>query len=160
MACDDPLIQQMLAFVEGIGIPVRATELPDTTFLPGLDIRDGALCIDATRLTYPGDILHEAGHIAIADEERRNKPTFKPTKAEEMAAMAWSFAAVRHLGLPPETVFHGDGYQGGSGNLLEAFEQGNGPGVPLLGWLQLTTDPNAPDATGKRCFPNMDRWVR
>ncbi|GGX39479.1 hypothetical protein GCM10007385_03140 [Tateyamaria omphalii] len=160
MAFDDPLVQQLVAFVESIGLKVRAEDMPDGTFLPGLDVRGGALCIDTGRLAYPGDILHEAGHMAVADEDRRMQPDFKPTKAEEMAAMAWSYAAIRHLGLPPETVFHGDGYQGGSGNLVDAFEQGNGPGVPVLAWLELTTDPNGLDTQGKRCFPKMDRWVR
>ena len=68
MAFDDPLVQTMVAFVESIGIEVRAEDLPDT-FLPGLDIRDGVLCIDMARLTHPGDILHEAGHIALADDQ-------------------------------------------------------------------------------------------
>ena len=74
--------------------------------------------------------------------------------------MAWSFAATRHLGLPPDTVFHGDGYQGGGENLVEAFERGAGPGVPVLAWLGLTTDPNGVKTDTKRCFPHMDRWVR
>lgn len=160
MTFADPLVRRMVDFVESIGIEVRAVDLPEPTFLPGLDIRDGALCIDAARLSYPGDILHEAGHIAVADAERRRQPSLKPTQAEEMAAMAWSYAAVRHLELPEETVFHGDGYQGGAGNLLDAFRDGGGPGVPVLGWLELTTDPHAPHAEGKRCFPHMDRWVR
>ena len=160
MAFDDPLTQQLVTFVESIGIKVKACDLPHDTFLPGLDIRHGTLCIDAARLAYPGDILHEAGHIAVADDRCRQQPRFKPTKTEEMAAMAWSFAALTHLGLPADTVFHGDGYQGGGQNLTDAFAQGNGPGVPILGWLGMTTDHNSPGASAKRCFPEMDRWLR
>lgn len=160
MALNGSLAQQLVSFVQSIGIEVRQQDLPNDTFLPGLDIRDGALCIDAAQLTYPGDILHEAGHIAVTDAARRAQPRFKPRKAEEMAAMAWSFAAIHHLGLPPDTVFHGDGYQGGADNLVDAFERGGGPGVPVLAWLGLTTDPNMADTATPRCFPQMDRWVR
>src|SRR5262249_47941140 len=32
---------------------------PEPTFLPGLDIRHGAILLDEARLSYPGDILHE-----------------------------------------------------------------------------------------------------
>ena len=56
----------MAAFVRGIGIDVRAEPLPDDTFLPGLDIRHGAIVVDEARLSYPGDLLHEAGHVAVA----------------------------------------------------------------------------------------------
>lgn len=159
MSFEDPLIRKLVAFVEGVGIEVVALDMPEPTFLPGLDIRNGALCIDEARLSFPGDILHEAGHIAVADEKRRAAPTFKPTKAEEMAAIAWSYAAVTHLGLPSELVFHDEGYQGGGGNLVAAFDEGNGPGIPYLGWLGMTTDPNIPDADAHRCFPKMDRWI-
>lgn len=53
MAFDDPLVQQLAAFVESIGIKVRAEDMPDGTFLPGLDVRGGELCIDTARLVYP-----------------------------------------------------------------------------------------------------------
>lgn len=156
----NPLISRLADFVREIGIPVRSTSLPGDTFLAGLDIRDGILLVDEESLKYPGDLLHEAGHIAVADEPRRFAPVLKPTKAEEMAAIAWSYAAIRHVGLPAEVVFHGQGYQGGGGNLLEAFEKGCGPGIPMLAWFGLTVDPNGPEADGKQTFPHMNRWVR
>jgi hypothetical protein len=58
----DPLTERLVAFVRGIGIDVRTATLPDKTFLPGLDIRHGAILVDEERLTYPGDILQEAGN--------------------------------------------------------------------------------------------------
>jgi hypothetical protein len=42
----DPLIARMASFVSGIGIEVRVEDLPGSTFLPGLDIRFGALVVD------------------------------------------------------------------------------------------------------------------
>ena len=49
-----------------------------------------------------------------------------------MAAIAWSSAAVRKMGLPPEVVFHEAGYRGGSRSMIENFGSGHYPGVPFL----------------------------
>jgi hypothetical protein len=154
----DPLTKQLVDFVRGIGIAVRTESLEDT-FLPGLDIRNGDLVIDPDRLAYPGDILHEAGHIAVADEPRRSAPRLKPTQGEEMAAMAWSFAAIRHLGQPAEVVFHAQGYKGNATTLAQSYAEGRGPGVPLLAWFGLTDDPYGP-TPGDTPFPQMRRWLR
>src|SRR5277367_4629082 len=97
----DPLTERLAAFVRGVGIDVRAAALPDKTFLPGLDIRDGAILIDEVRLAYPGDILHEAGHLAVTDPAERDAPTLSPTDGDELTAIAWSYAALRHLELDP-----------------------------------------------------------
>ena len=76
----DPLTERLVAFVRSIGIDVRTATLPEKTFLPGLDIRNGAILVDAERLTHPGDILHEAGHLAVTDPLVRNAPTLSPTR--------------------------------------------------------------------------------
>jgi hypothetical protein len=107
----DPLTERLVAFVRGIGIEVRAAALPEKTFLPGLDIRHGAILIDAERLTYPGDILHEAGHLAVTDPAERSAPTLSPSAGDEMTSIAWSYAALRHLELDPAVIFHDDGYR-------------------------------------------------
>src|ERR1700728_2015116 len=86
----DPLTEKLAAFVRGLGIEVRAATLSEKTFLPGLEIRDGAILIDETRLAYPGDILHEAGHLAVADPAERNAPTLSPSDADEVTTIAWS----------------------------------------------------------------------
>ena len=156
----NPLTQQLTAFVESVGIKVQAATLPENTFLPGLDIEHGVLLVDEDKLKHHGDVLHEAGHIAVADAERRAQSRFKPTKGEEMAAIAWSYAAAHHLGIDPEIVLHSEGYQGGGDYLATAFADGTGPGVPLLGWMGLTVDPFHPEAEGKTTYPAMHRWVR
>src|SRR5262245_22065448 len=107
----DPLVDKLAAFVRGVGIEVRAAALGDT-FLAGLEIRNGALLIDEQRLTYPGDILHEAGHIAVSDPATRKTAPVSTDPGEEMAASAWSYAAARKLGIDPAIVFH-DGFKGG-----------------------------------------------
>jgi hypothetical protein len=154
------LTERLAGFVRGVGIDVRAADLPDKTFLPGLDIRDGAILVDEERLAYPGDLLHEAGHIAVTDAARRIAATLAPTDGDEMAALAWSWAALKHLDLDPEVVFHPHGYRGGGGALIEAFTGGGSPGVPLLQWYGMTVEKKFATERGVEPFPHMLRWLR
>jgi hypothetical protein len=108
----NPLTAMLTGFVRDIGIEVRDANLPEPTFLPGLDIRFGALLVDEERLLYPGDVLHEAGHIAVASPEERSRETLKPRGGDEIAAIAWSYAAARRLEIDPAIVFHEAGYRG------------------------------------------------
>src|SRR5580704_6126309 len=102
----NPIAEKLAAFARGIGIGVRAASLPEPTFLPGVDIRGGTVLIDESLLLYPGDILHEAGHIAVTDPAERNQPKLSPSDGDEMATLAWSYAAARHLEIDPKIVFH------------------------------------------------------
>jgi hypothetical protein len=156
----DPLTERLAAFLRGIGIDVRAATLPDKTFLPGLDIRHGAILVDETRLTYPGDILHEAGHVAVADPAERNAPTLSPDGGDELTSIAWSYAALRHLELDPAIVFHAHGYKGGAAALIENFTAGNYIGVPLLQFYGMAAEPQRAAATGAEPYPHMLRWLR
>src|ERR1700682_5348775 len=115
----DPLTERLVAFVRGIGIDVRTAALPEKTVLPGLDIRNGAILVDEARMTHPGDILHEAAHLAAPDPAERDEPTLSPTPAEEMTSIAWSYAALHHLALDPAIVFHDDGYKGAAVEIIE-----------------------------------------
>jgi len=156
----DPLTERLAAFVRDIGLPLRAAALPADTFLPGLDIRDGAIVVDEARLAHPGDILHEAGHLAVSDPAERSAPRLSPSPGDEMASIAWSYAALRYLGLEPAIVFHPEGYKGGSAAIIEAFEAGNYFGVPLLQFYAMSYEPRQAAAKGVAPFPHMLRWVR
>jgi hypothetical protein len=74
-----------------------------------------------------------------------------------MAALAWSYAAAVHIGLPPEVVFHQDGYRGQAQSILQGFQSGRGVGTPMLGWLELTTIPSPAQPS---IYPRMLRWLR
>jgi hypothetical protein len=156
----DPLTERLVAFVRGIGIDVRGAALPEKTFLPGLDIRNGAILVDAERLTYPGDILHEAGHLAVTDPAQRDAPQLLPTPADEMTSIAWSYAALRHLELDPAIVFHDDGYKGGAASLIENFTAGRYFGVPLLQFYGMALEPKRAATIGVDPYPHMLRWLR
>jgi hypothetical protein len=156
----NPLTERLADFVRGVGITVRVADLPEPTFLPGLAIRDGAILVDEARLAHPGDLLHEAGHVAVADAGERVQPALTPTPGDEMAALAWSYAALRHLSLDPAVVFHPDGYKGGSRALIEIFSSGGTLGIPLLQCYGMTVEAKNATARGVEPFPHMLRWLR
>src|SRR5438132_8341641 len=128
----DPLRDRLIRFIREIGIEVREAALDESCLLPGLDIRGGAVVVEHPRWLHPGDILHEAGHLAVAAPEARSAERLSPNGGDEMAAIAWSYAAAVHLGLPAGVVFHAAGYRGGAESLVENFEAGHYFGVPLL----------------------------
>jgi hypothetical protein len=154
----NPQTNRIATFVRDIGIDIEAATLPDGTLLPGLEIRGGVVRVDPERLLYPGDILHEAGHVAVTDPATRNSPEFSSTGGEEMAAIAWSYAAAVALGLAPDIVFHADGYKGGAAALVENFTAGRYIGVPLLQCWGMTVEPRK--AQGVMPYPHMLRWLR
>lgn len=129
----DPRTNLLASFIRDIGIAIEAATMQDATFLPGLEICGGVVRIDEERLLYPGDILHEAGHVAVSDPATRHRPEFSSTDGgEEMAAIAWSYAAASALGVAPDIVFHPQDYQGGADALVDNTTSGRYIGVPLL----------------------------
>ncbi|MDU0372487.1 hypothetical protein ACFPAF_18955 [Hymenobacter endophyticus] len=107
----------LLDFVEKSGLVVQEEPIEQACFLPGLLLRQGQLVVDRHQLLYPGDILHEAGHLAVTAAAERptvggNSTENHPEKeGEELAVLACTYAACRHLGLPAAVVFHPDGYK-------------------------------------------------
>jgi hypothetical protein len=156
----DALTAKLAAFVRDIGIDVRAATFEEPTFLPGLDICRGSLRVDEEKLAYPGDILHEAGHIAVADPAERRQEKLSPSPGDEMAAMAWSYAAAVHLGVDPKVVFHTGGYGGGGPAYAAQFAAGHYVGVPLFQLYDMTVEPRHAARHGVAPFPHMLRWVR
>ena len=114
------LRDKICAFINEAGIDCREGAIPEQTFLPGIDIQKGNIIFDPERLAHPGDLLHEAGHMAVLRPKHRplagNSENISgdiTPAAAEMAAIAWSWAACRHLQLAPEVLFHEAGYKGG-----------------------------------------------
>lgn len=159
---ENPLTLQITDFISGIGIPVQTGEIPDDVFLPGILIDKGVLVVDETKLKYPGDLLHEAGHLAVMPGTQRSTSYNDVSKnaGDELAALAWSWAALVYLNLPPEVVFHPNGYKGESDWLIATFNSGGNIGVPLLQWMGLTAEPHKAENLGWKAFPQMHRWLR
>jgi hypothetical protein len=159
---DDPIAARIVEFLRQIGLDLRFETLPEPTFLPGIEIRDGALLIDESKLLYPGDLLHEAGHLALMSPEERavSRGNAGPDAGFEMGAIAWSYAAAVHLEVPSKILFHDEGYLGNSRALIENFEAGRDVGVPMLDWLDLSTTAKNAKARGVPGFPSMMKWLR
>lgn len=154
----EQICDRICTFLREIGLPVQFTSLPFESFLPGIQMADGGLHVDFSALLYPGDLLHEAGHLAVMPPERRNaEAPSSNDPAEEMAAIAWSYAAAIHLSIPPEVVFHPHGYKGQASWLLQQFQSGNCIGLPVLWWLGMTT---RPEGETPSIFPKMLSWLR
>lgn len=158
---NEQLTVTIRAFLSEIGVETHTQTLPNTTFLPGLLIEEGKVCIDPDRLRYPGDILHKAGHIAVSkpdDRTRRggNITADRPDKTgDELAVLLWTYAACCYLHLNPTVVFHPAGYKGQSGWLIEQFTSGQFTGLPLLIWMGLTEESDTPGEG----FPAMRQWL-
>jgi hypothetical protein len=59
-------LDTILNFLVSIGIKCQAASLSGaTTFLSGIKIENGTLLYDVEILKHEGDLLHEAGHIAL-----------------------------------------------------------------------------------------------
>jgi hypothetical protein len=161
LSCN-PTVHRILDFLTDIGLPVTYAELPAQTLLPGILVENGMLVIDESRLTFPGDLLHEAGHLAVmAPEERASAhPDIGDDGGFEMAAIAWSYAAAIHIGLELSIVFHEGGYRGASTSIIENFADRRYFGVPVLEWLGMTADTKRATELGVEPYPYMLRWLR
>ncbi|HEV2815009.1 MAG TPA: hypothetical protein VGW10_17260 [Solirubrobacteraceae bacterium] len=148
---------RIVAFLREIGVSVEAAELGDESFLPGIAVERGGLLFDEQRLRWPGDLLHEGAHIAVAPPEARPRMTGDVAVPGldmaqlEVAAVPWSYAAALAIGIDPALVFHAGGYRGKSEGLLRTFGFGVYPGLNLLVDAGMTTA----DA-----YPRMLRWLR
>lgn len=157
----NPTATRILDFLQQIGLTVRLAPLAADTFLPGVTLEPGGLIVDPGRLLYPGDLLHEAGHLAtmLPAQRATTGSNAGSDMGDEIAAQTWSYAAAVHLGLPAETVFHQTGYKGAAQSLIQIYRDGQA-GVPLLQWMGLTLDPTRAAELRIAPYPHMLRWLR
>ncbi len=161
-------LQTILDFIREIGLSVEPKSLDDSTFLPGIHIENGTVFYDQEKLEFPGDLLHEAGHLALMKPHDREKASgdLEPGDGKKMNAdsteigvILWTYAAIVHLEIDPRIVFHEKGYRGSSDWFIDNFTSGTYIGLPLLQWMgfckhQDETDDSVPE------FPHMLRWLR
>ena len=160
------LTNQIANFLIDIGIDVVPTTLDNQSFLPGIQVKDGKLLVDESKLTYPGDLLHEAGHLAVAPATIRNTLSGEviipgaDMDSIEVQVTAWAFAAVRHLDIDPKVLFHEGGYRGKSRKLILTYSLGVYPGVFGLQQLDLTAAGSLASDLGVEPYPHMLKWLR
>jgi hypothetical protein len=157
MITEQHISNRIIHFLNDIGIAVIKTDLAEDTFLPGLQLKGQSILVDDTKLKYPGDLLHEAGHIAVTQKELRpligknEMGDNWPSQSDEIVAILWSYAALHHLELDPKVVFHKEGYKNASPWFIEQFTSGTYMGLPLLEWMGVCETNQ---------FPKMKRWLR
>jgi hypothetical protein len=163
---DNAIAEKIAGFLNEIGIEVVAQPLPDETFLPGILVQNGRLHVDETKLIYPGDLLHEAGHLAVAPSHVRHQLSGEVVipgadmNLVEVQATAWAYAALTHLELEPKVLFHEGGYRGKSESLIRTYGFGVYPGANLLENLGMTLTKRKADDAGVQAYPRMLKWLR
>lgn len=152
-------------FLNSIGIEATQGSVSASSFLPGVRIESGRLIYDPA-MPWPGDLLHEAGHIATAPGFLRatlHDGVELPGEvlfATEAEATAWAYAAVRHLGLDPAALFHPGGYHGASSGLVATFAAGVYPGAHGLAQCGMTAVGVAAKDREEPVYPEMKTWLR
>jgi hypothetical protein len=160
------LTNSIADFLVSIGIEVVPARGLGECFLPGIRVERGRLFVDESELKYPGDLLHEAGHLAVAPAGVR--PTLggevtipgEDMEAFEVLATAWAYAAVMHIGLDPRVLFHEGGYAGKSDGLIFTYGAGVYPGAWGLQQAGMAASGEAARALGVEPYPHMLRWLR
>lgn len=160
---------RIISFLREIGIPVKEQALETDGFLPGVEIQAGSLIVDRSTLKYPGDLLHEAGHIAVMTSEERASSSGNLNASDipvhtlegyELSAIAWSYAAACHLEMPIEVLFHADGYKNDSEMLISNYNSGNYLFTPLLQYWGLCKLGPQGAVDDESCYPKMKKWLR
>lgn len=165
-ANDAQITERIVQFLQDIGIVVHEAPLPGDCFLPGIRIAHGGLVVDRLQLLWPGDLLHEAGHLAVVPTALRPsmsddlEPLPSVAHGGEMEATAWAWAALTHLQLPSHVLFHDGGYRGHAAGLRMNFEIGVYLGVPGLVHAGLAWPPNPSAPSDMPVYPRLRQWLR
>ncbi|MEP6901562.1 MAG: hypothetical protein ABJA66_07410 [Actinomycetota bacterium] len=160
------LTNKIADFLTEIGIEIIPVKIDKETFLSGILVENGKLLVDEGKLTFPGDLLHEAGHLAVAPAVLRDKLSDEiilpgvNLSVLESQAIAWSYAACIHLEIDPRIVFHKGGYKGHSESLLFNFRLGVYIGLKGLEEAEMGFSEKRAIELGRAAYPKMRKWLR
>jgi hypothetical protein len=156
------ILKRIVDFIRSIEIEVNDGVMWRETLVPGIDIVHGTLLIDETLMCMPADLLHEAAHIALTLPSNRSAldGTAGTSAAEEISAIAWTWAASRYLDIDPADTFHNEVISGNGPTLLENFLDRRYVGVPMLQRWGLAVEEKNAAARGVEPYPHMIRWLR
>lgn len=163
---NEALTDRLIAFLRGIGLRVDEETLATSGFLPGVCIRAGGLVVDRGALAWPGDLLHEAGHLAVMPAALRPEQNGALHDCElvphagEAEAIAWAFAAACAVGLSARELFHAGGYHGHGEALAMTFGCGVYPGLHGLMQADMAYGSAEARSAGVEAYPHMRRWLR
>ena len=156
-------LETIVAFLREVGVSVVEGAVAEASLLPGVYINNGAIVFDRSKLQWPGDLLHEAGHVAVTPGSQRPSlnglvEADSAPYAGEVEATAWAYAALVHLRLPASVLFHEGGYQGKSAGLIAMFGVGVYPGA--FGLAQAGMARVGADVPASAAYPKMTQWLR
>ena len=84
------LTEGIVAFLRDIGLEVQKRVIDGDPVLPGIKVDQGVLLYDPARLQFPGDLLHEAGHLAVKSPADRKLAGMDTVALLAMAAFGIS----------------------------------------------------------------------
>jgi hypothetical protein len=157
---------RIVEFLRRIGIAIREEAITGDTFLPGIAIENAELVLDRVRNTWPGDLLHEAGHLAVLPHTLRLSASGNlhdsalASYAGEPEVTAWAYAAILEIGLPIEVLFHEGGYGGNSDGLRFTYSVGVYPGAAGLSAAGMASTSAEAISGSAKAYPAMLRWLR
>lgn len=180
-------LDKIIWFLRSTGLSVEVGHV-ESWFLTGINITGGRIIYNPDRLDSPGDLLHEAGHIAVtpaifrkhltedSDELARThyeawyeaNPNWccypeNPLgrhimQSSETEAIAWSYAAAVAAGVDTFLPF-AVGFQDEGEIVHEQLAMGMHFGIHGLFHAGMTRVPNGV-RPAEDCFPNMIRWLQ
>lgn len=162
----DEVTRRLADFISEIGLEVFPVSNLSGTFLPGIRVENGTILADETKLTYPGDLLHEAGHLALAPRDLRPSLSGEVVlpgvrmESVEVGVIAWSYAAILYLGLDPRVIFHAGGYRVESERVMQNFKLGVYIGANVLEDAGLAATGRRAIDLGVAPYPHMIKWLR
>lgn len=177
----DPRLRRVVRWLVDQGLEIESGSRYTQSFNPGIWIEAGALVYDHA-VAHPGDLLHEAGHLAVLPSCIRghangDMDTVAPRIGEYMAAhpnafafpedpiaramieggdssvIAWAYAAALAAGVDPWlTCERGFPEEDDGRAALEALQTGTFVGIANLVASGM--------AESRRAFPKMRRWLQ
>lgn len=171
------------AFLTALGLVVRHDEAADG-FLEGVEIVDGELRVERFDDEFAGELLHDAGHLAVLPGRFREQgngdlrdvskimsdwvdrhgalldpddPTVRAIlQAGECEAVAWSYAAALAIDIDTRIPFF-RGFEGEGLALHDQVATGYYFGVHGRAAAGMT---DLPRSRGTSRFPAMKRWLQ
>ncbi|MGY3581777.1 hypothetical protein ACVIGB_000152 [Bradyrhizobium sp. USDA 4341] len=176
------MFDKAASFLEAIGISVRI-EQGARGFLNQLRIEGSGLVVENNDSEIVGDMLHEAGHIAVIPSLFRGQLTadvddVAPIMAQyvkdnpncmawpedpiaraimqsgEQEAIAWSYAAAHHIGIDTRLPF-AQGFDGNGQEIHDMLAIGCHLGIHGLFHAGMTQLPRQVHG-----YPKMKRWMQ
>ena len=175
---DPVLVAKVTAFLCAIGIQCQHGKV-GRSFINNVRIHAGALVINSKSTV--GDILHEAGHVAIVPESLRHhaqgdlsgleraiskamdKVTYEQWERDDPAAKAllqigdpeataWAWAAGKHLDLPEHLIIQDDHYDGEGATIRFMLSHKQYAGINGMVTSRMLARIGA--------YPDLQRWTQ